>query len=183
MRALEQPDEAIKSYQKALEINPLYSDCYFNLGNIYFEDKNDLLKAEICHKSALESLEENKKIEMYRGLEEGQQNNAESEIVLQSYQPKSIITFGRVCNMIGEINKKKNDYEAAIKFYLRGISQEPSYIDNYIDLSDICELLNEFQLNKIFYIFAKIISQLNDGGGLVSEFNEAVNEGEGVISK
>jgi len=24
--------------------------------------------------------------------------------------------------MIGEINKKKNDYEAAIKFYLRGIS-------------------------------------------------------------
>ncbi len=84
--------------------------------------------------------------------------------------------------MIGEINKKKNDYEAAIKFYLRGISQEPSYIDNYIDLSDICELLNEFQLNKIFYIFAKIISQLNDGGGLVSEFNEAVNEGEGVIS-
>ena len=37
-----------------------------------FEDKNDLLKAEICHKSALESLEENKKIEMYRGLEEGQ---------------------------------------------------------------------------------------------------------------
>ena len=60
--------------------------------------------------------------------------------------------------MIGEINKKKNDYEAAIKYYLRGISQEPSYIDNYIDLSDICELLNEMQLNRIFFLFAKVIS-------------------------
>jgi tetratricopeptide (TPR) repeat protein len=70
MRSLQLPDEAIKAYQKALEINPLYSDCYFNLGNIYFEDKNDFQKAEICHKSALESLEENKKIEMYRRLEE-----------------------------------------------------------------------------------------------------------------
>lgn len=36
---------------------------------------NDLAKAEICHKSALESLEENKKIEMYRRLEEEQHNS------------------------------------------------------------------------------------------------------------
>ncbi len=76
-RALAHPDEAIKAYQKALEINPLYSDCYFNLGNIYFEDKNDLTKAEVCHKSALESLEENKKIEMYRRLEEEAGNPTE----------------------------------------------------------------------------------------------------------
>ena len=61
--------------------------------------------------------------------------------------------------MIGEINKKKNDYEAAIKYYLRGISQEPSYIDNYIDLSDICgDLLNEYQLSRIFFLFAKVIA-------------------------
>lgn len=119
---------------------------------------------------------------MYRRLEEEQQNVIENEIQHQQYQPRSIITFGRVCNMIGEINKKKNDYEAAIKFYLRGISQEPSYIDNYIDLADICELLNEFQLNKIFFIFAKIISQLNEGG-IIPEFNEASNDGDGVITR
>lgn len=126
---MQQPDEAIKSYQKALEINPLYSDCYFNLGNIYFEDKNDLIKAELCHKSALESLEENKKIEMYRKLDKGQEPSTPNQQPGLYYNtssdeqsPKSIVTFGRVCNMIGEINKKKNDYEAAIKFYLRGIS-------------------------------------------------------------
>ena len=63
--------------------------------------------------------------------------------------------------MIGEINKKKNDYEAAIRFYLRGISQEPSYIDNYVDLGDICELLNETDIGKIFFSFAKVIAVVN----------------------
>lgn len=75
LRSLHQYEEAINAYSKALQINPLYSDCYFNLGNIYFEDINDLMKAEICYKSALESLEENKKIEIYRRLED-QPNNA-----------------------------------------------------------------------------------------------------------
>eukprot|EP00347_Sterkiella_histriomuscorum_P022730 403337377 len=172
LRSLHQPDEAIRAYQKALEINPLYSDCYFNLGNIYFEEKNDMIKAEICHKSALESLEENKKIEMYRRLEEEQlspgninQNiNSMNQQQNDNQQPKSIITIGRVCNMIGEINKKKNDYEAAIKFYLRGISQEPSYLDNYVDLADISELLNEIEISRLFFIFAKIIAQINEGG-------------------
>lgn len=101
-----------------MTINALYSDCYFNLGNIYLEDKNDLSKADICYKSALESLEENKKIDMYKRLEDNSvtnQNENESK-------SNSIITFGRVCNMIGEISKRKNDYEASIKFYLRGIS-------------------------------------------------------------
>lgn len=74
LRSLHQYEEAINAYSKALQINPLYSDCYFNLGNIYFEDINDLMKAEICYKSALESLEENKKIEIYRRLED-QPNN------------------------------------------------------------------------------------------------------------
>lgn len=68
--------------------------------------------------------------------------------------------------MIGEINKKKNDYEAAIKYYLRGISSEPSNIENYLDLADICDLLNETHLSRIFFLFAKVISQLNENAAL-----------------
>jgi tetratricopeptide (TPR) repeat protein len=30
--------EAIMAYNRALELCPYYSDCYFNLGNIYFEN-------------------------------------------------------------------------------------------------------------------------------------------------
>lgn len=105
-----------------MQINPLYSDCYFNLGNIYFEEVNDLSKAEICYKSALESLEENKKIEIYKKIEDLPNNNNDQVHEAIEQNRNSIITFGRVCNMIGEISKKKNDYEASIKFYLRGIS-------------------------------------------------------------
>lgn len=99
------PEDAVNAYNNALQLCPLYSDCYFNLGNIYFEgdlDKGaDITKAELCHRNALQSLEETERI----GIEEG--NN-----------PKSIITVSRVCNMLGEISKRKNDYEAAISYYL-----------------------------------------------------------------
>ncbi len=46
------------SYNRALELCPYYSDCYFNLGNIYFENETiteeekpgaDLEKAHFCH--------------------------------------------------------------------------------------------------------------------------------------
>lgn len=53
----------------------------------------------MCHRNALQSLEE---IEII-GIEDN---------------PKSIITMSRVCNMLGEISKRKNDYEAAISYYL-----------------------------------------------------------------
>ena len=68
-----------------------------------------------------------------------------------------LIQHGRVCNMIGEVEKKKNDYESAIKYYLRGLSQEPSFVDNYVDLAELCELLNEHAIGRIFFIFAKLI--------------------------
>jgi hypothetical protein len=57
-------------------LNHYYSDCYFNLGNVFFEEKKDYGNAEICYKSALEALEEERKIQMYRHLEEGPQLTA-----------------------------------------------------------------------------------------------------------
>lgn len=55
-------DDAILAYQNAIQLNLYYSDCYFNLGNIFFEEKHDFGKAEICYKSALEALDEDRKI-------------------------------------------------------------------------------------------------------------------------
>lgn len=140
------PEDAVNAYNNALQLCPLYSDCYFNLGNIYFEgdlDKGaDITKAELCHRNALQSLEETERI----GIEEG--NN-----------PKSIITVSRVCNMLGEISKRKNDYEAAISYYLQGLEKEPlGYIDNYLDLADISEMLNEQEVYTIIMTFAKFMT-------------------------
>jgi len=37
-------------------------------------------------------------------------------------------------------------------------------LDNYVDLADISELLNETEISRLFFIFAKVISQINEGG-------------------
>jgi tetratricopeptide (TPR) repeat protein len=61
-RQISSYDEAIQSYQSALQLNSYYSDCYFNLGNVYFEEKKDYAAAELCYKSALDALEEERQI-------------------------------------------------------------------------------------------------------------------------
>ena len=40
-RQIQLYDDAINSYWSALQLNHYYSDCYFNLGNVYFEEKKD----------------------------------------------------------------------------------------------------------------------------------------------
>jgi tetratricopeptide (TPR) repeat protein len=61
---MQQPLESVAAYQRALTLCPLYSDCYFNLGNLYFEGdpagglEPDIDRAEESHLNALSSLEE-----------------------------------------------------------------------------------------------------------------------------
>lgn len=63
-------DDAILAYQNAIYLNQYYSDCFYNLGNVFFEDKQDFEKAELCYKSALESLEEERSNQMYRKIDD-----------------------------------------------------------------------------------------------------------------
>jgi hypothetical protein len=39
--------------------------------------------------------------------------------------------------MIAETSKRKNDIEGAIKFYLKGMAYEPSYLENFLDLAHL----------------------------------------------
>lgn len=61
--------------------------------------------------------------------------------------------------MLGEISKRKNDFEAAINYFLKGLDNDSlGYIDNYIDLAEVCEILNESELNTIIISFSKLIT-------------------------
>lgn len=93
----------------------------------------------------------------------------------EPFAPKSIITLGRVCNMLGEISKRKNDCEGAIKYYLRGLKHEPlGFNDNYLDLADISEIMNENEIHCIIMNFAKLVTQINEGNLLAEEDSDAV---------
>ena len=63
-------DDAIIAYQHAIQLNPYYSDSYFNLANIFFEEKKDFSKAESYYKKALEVLDEANKIQQFANLED-----------------------------------------------------------------------------------------------------------------
>ena len=131
-RQLHQYDEAVQSYQNAIQLNHFFSDCYFNLGNIYYE-QSDFAKADLCYKSSLEALEEDRKIQMYRHLDDDYSAQP------QAQQEKSqIVTCGRICNMIAETSKEIATIDVAIKYYLKGIAFEPLFLDNIIDLSNLC---------------------------------------------
>jgi hypothetical protein len=43
--------------------------------------------------------------------------------------------------MLGEIYKKKGDIENSILYLIKGLQNEAGNMDNYIDLSEICENL------------------------------------------
>lgn len=60
-----------------------------------------------------------------------------------------MVSVGRVCNMLAEIAKRRgDDEEASIRYYIRGITSEPlGYIDNYIDLGNLCEAMGYPELS------------------------------------
>jgi hypothetical protein len=62
--------------------------------------------------------------------------------------------------MISETSKKKQDIEAAIKFYLKGIAFEPCYFENFFDLAKLISSMGEVELSNIIVIFARTVQQI-----------------------
>ena len=52
-RQLGNIDRALENYTQGIAKNPNFADCYFNLGNIYLEEKQDLSEAEAYYLNAL----------------------------------------------------------------------------------------------------------------------------------
>lgn len=130
-------------------MNHFFSDCYFNLGNIYYE-QSDFAKADLCYKSSLEALEEDRKIQMYRHLDDDYTQPPQQE-------KSQIVTCGRICNMIAETSKEIATIDVAIKYYLKGIAFEPLFLDNIIDLSNLCYQQDESALGNLLMLLAKIL--------------------------
>jgi hypothetical protein len=79
------------------------------------------------------------------------------------YQPpqqdKTIVTYGRICNMIAETSKELVGVEIAIKYYLKGIAFEPLFLDNLIDLAAVCFQGGEQGLGGLLMLLAKILQE------------------------
>jgi hypothetical protein len=59
--------------------------------------------------------------------------------------------------MISETSKNKQDFEAAIKYYLKGMAFEPSYFENFFDLAKLVSSMGEVELSNIIVIFTRAV--------------------------
>lgn len=86
---------------------------------------------------------------MYRHLDDDYQQHPQLE--------KTIVTYGRICNMIAETSKEVATIDIVIKFYLKGFAFEPLFLDNVIDLAQLCFQENEKSLGNLLLLLAKIL--------------------------
>lgn len=62
--------------------------------------------------------------------------------------------------MIGETCKLKGDPDQSFKYYLKGVECEPTFNENFVDLSMLCREINEIEVSNIIIIFGKAIQQI-----------------------
>lgn len=105
---------------------------------------------------------------------------------------QNTVTYGRICYMIAETCKSKNDKEQAFKYYLKGIESEPTFNENYVDLSMVCRDFGEVEISNVIIIFGKAVQQIKQMGRILDfdddEFNldelifeEVVSEERSVV--
>ena len=82
---------------------------------------------------------------------------------------KTIVTYGRICNMIAETSKELLSLENAVKFYLKGIAYEPGFLDNFIDFAQLCFSVGEHALGNLLLVLAKTLQATKDNQSSLNE--------------
>ena len=59
--------------------------------------------------------------------------------------------------MIGATCVQARDADGAFKYFMVGIDQEPSFLENFVDFSLMCRDMNEADLSNILIIFGKAV--------------------------
>lgn len=130
-RSLGKKEESIEYYNKAIGIDPYFSDCFFNLANIYL-DCSDFVTAERLYKKSL--------------------------FVLYSDQrKKSLVQPGKIYNQLSELYLEMNRLEVALLLCLRGIYINFLYLENY---ELICNLMKRFEFSSEFENYFKNLNFL-----------------------
>ncbi len=122
LSAQNKTEEAIKSYEKAISLNPKFAIAYNNLGNIYRNKKQDLEMAkELFEKSIFHepkfALAYNNLGNLMKDLNNFQQAEQNFKEAI-SCDPKNYVIYtnlGITYNILGEFDKAKECFENSIK--------------------------------------------------------------------
>jgi tetratricopeptide (TPR) repeat protein len=130
-RALGKIDLAIENYLKGIDKDPNFADCYFNLGNIYLEEKENLKDAEDCYTKAL------------IGCNNGHQG---------------LVSIGKICEMLSEVHLCQENPTKALKILFKGIESDFLYIENYNKASKLTRLMEYYNISSLLAMVTMILS-------------------------
>jgi FKBP-type peptidyl-prolyl cis-trans isomerase 2/predicted negative regulator of RcsB-dependent stress response len=138
-----QQDEAIQSYQKAIELNPGFAPAYYNLG-VAFHKKGQPDQAILCYQLAT-GFNPNY-AEAYHNLgivlkEKGKLDEATTcfEVALQS-KP----TYAGAYYNLGNILVAKGKFDEALSYYRKTIDLNPDYAEAHWNIALINLLFGNF---------------------------------------
>jgi len=123
---LMQFDAAIRSYKKALKINPVYADAYSNMGNA-LKGKGDLEEAIQSYKQALKIKPDY--AQAYNNMGNALKDKGDLEEAIQSYKQALKIKpdYAQAYSNMGNALKSQGDVEAAIDSFKQALKIKPDY--------------------------------------------------------
>jgi len=157
---LEKYDEALRVFQKAIELNPNNADVYNNIGSTFY--KKELYSKAISNFQTAIKIRPNfvealsnlgKSYVQLRRLRDAETYLQLSLKVNSQYTP--------ALTSLGNVKILQGDHEQGIKLFLRSIQIDPAYIENYISLATALSEIGELEKAKSTYIKALSIEPEN----------------------
>ena len=132
---LMQFDAAIRSYKKALKINPDYADAYSNMGNA-LKDKGDLEAAIQSYKQALKIKPDY--AQAYNNMGNALKDKGDLEAAIQSYKQALKIKpdYAQAYSNMGNALKSQGDVEAAIDSFKQALKIKPDYAQAFNNMGN-----------------------------------------------
>jgi len=127
---LKQFDDAIKSYKKALELNPNYAEAYYNMG-IAFKNMGSHVSAIDCYKKALKIQPKYAEANYNMGNALKFIGDLEAAIKSYKYAINNKPDFVEAYNNMGNTLTDMGDHVKAIETYFQAIKIRPNYPDTY----------------------------------------------------
>jgi len=132
---LMQFDAAIRSYKKALKINPVYADAYSNMGNA-LKGKGDLEEAIQSYKQALKIKPDY--AQAYNNMGNALKDKGDLEEAIQSYKQALKIKpdYAQAYSNMGNALKSQGDVEAAIDSFKQALKIKPDYAQAFNNMGN-----------------------------------------------
>ena len=163
--AIGNADKTIKSYQKAIKLNPNHTDAYNNMGTVFYEIGKFDEALECCKKAVkLEPYFAGAHYNLGNILEHtGNLKKAiesyKTSLAIQPNDAEVLLNFGRVLKDYGE-------FDQAIECYAKALKINPDLANAQINMENTAK--EKAEIDNLIIDYAKVVKNKVDSAELIS---------------